>query len=308
MALLLAVIAISIVTCRSWHRTTEDLIVGYLPTWQYECYQDIDFDMLTDICIAFVNPDSAGNLSCAIPDDALDKIVKKAHKNGVKVLIAMGGGNGYANYTALTSDGKSIKAFDKKIADWLDEHDLDGVDINIEGDVEPEFWDNYDAWIRDLKKRCGKGDRIVSCAVATWFDRNISDKTLDRFDHISVMAYDNKSDSENPATLGYAEENMKYFSEERDVSPEKLLLGIPFYGYRYRNGVCTGEVVTYYEIATYNKGSENADASGTCRYNGIDTVKAKTKLGCEYGGVMVWALGQDASGRKSLLRAINEAM
>ena len=307
--IVLVMIAV-LVALFTWHpvinRDPDVRVVGYLPTWYYECYKDIDYDVLTDVTIAFINPNSEGNLSSGIPDDALKKVIKKAHRKHVNVNAALGGGNGYANYTELTKDKKSIREFDKKIVKYLDEYDFDGVDINIEGDVEPEFWDNYDYWIKDLSKRCGK--KKVSCAIASWFDQYISDDTLDRFDYISVMAYDNKSSGENPATYNYAAGMIEHFAENRGVPKDKLLLGIPFYGYRYRNNVCTGEVVTYNEIATYNKGSENSDASGTCRYNGIDTVKAKTKLGLEYGGVMVWSLGQDASGRKSLLKAIGDTL
>ena len=283
-------------------------VVGYLPSWYYGCYKDIDYDVLTDLSIAFVNPDSAGNMSLGIADETLKSIVKKAHRNHVRVIASLGGGNGYANYTSLTSDKKSIKEFDSKIIEYLKAHDFDGVDINIEGDVEPEFWDNYDMWIKDLAKKCRKEKFSISCAIASWFDDYISDETLDRFDYISVMAYDNKSSAENPSTYNYAVGMIEHFAEDRNVDKDKLLVGIPFYGYRYRNNICTGEVVTFHEIATYNKDSEKSDASGTCRYNGIDTVKAKTQLGLEYGGVMVWALGQDASGKKSLLRAIGEEL
>ena len=87
------------------------------------------------------------------------------------------------------------------------------------------------------------------------------------------------------------------------------MLGIPFYGYRYdANGTCTGKVVTYKEVATYNADSEYDDISGTCRYNGINTVSKKALLGADYGGVMVWALGQDMTGKTSLLKAISDTL
>ncbi len=293
--------------CSSSHSDTR--IVGYLPTWYYQCYTDIDFADLTHINIAFVNPDSDGNMSCSIPDGELKKIIKKAHHHKVKVIAALGGGGGYRHYTDLTENKSLIKDFDNKIMDYIKEYGFDGIDLNIEGDVEPEFWANYDIWVRDLAKKCHKSGLILSCAVASWFDSSIDEETLERFDFISVMAYDNKGSNENHSTYEYAESCLSYFENERNIDRDRLVLGIPFYGYRYdESGNCTGKVVTYKEVATYNEDSEYDDASGTCRYNGINTVSKKALLGADYGGVMVWALGQDMTGKASLLRAISDTL
>ena len=305
LALLLVLIFMK--SCSSSHSDTR--IVGYLPSWYYQCYHDADFADLTHINIAFVNPDSDGNMKCSIPDKELKKIIKKAHHHKVRVLAALGGGGGYRHYTDLTSDKTAIKAFDDKIIEYIQKYDFDGIDLNIEGDVEPEFWDSYDIWAKDLSKKCRKNNLILSCAVASWFDGYIDEKTLDRFDFISVMAYDNRGSSENHSTYEYAQSCLSYFENERNVDKDKLVLGIPFYGYRYdANGTCTGKVVTYKEVATYNADSEYDDISGTCRYNGISTVSKKALLGADYGGVMVWALGQDMTGKTSLLKAISDTL
>ena len=305
LALLLVLIFMK--SCSSSHSDTR--IVGYLPSWYYQCYHDVDFADLTHINIAFVNPDSDGNMKCSIPDKELKKIIRKAHHHKVKVIAALGGGGGYRHYTDLTSGRASIKAFDDKIIEYIQKYGFDGIDLNIEGDVESEFWKSYDIWVKDLSKKCRKNSLILSCAVASWFDGYIEEKTLDRFDFISVMAYDNRGSSENHSTYEYAQSCLSYFENERNVDKDKLVLGIPFYGYRYdANGTCTGKVVTYKEVATYNADSEYDDISGTCRYNGINTVSKKALLGADYGGVMVWALGQDMTGKTSLLKAISDTL
>lgn len=298
--------AVLIVRCGTSHQKADTRVVGYLPTWYFSELETIDFSALTHLNISFVNPDADGNLHCSLADENIHKIVKKAHRHDVKVLAALGGGGGYTNYTALTKDRASMKEFDKKIIEYVKEYNLDGIDLNIEGDVEPEFWNTYDDWVKDLEKRCRQENLILSCAVASWFDGYITDTTLNRFDFISVMAYDNKGDS-NPSSYDFAVRQMEYFSS-RNLPDSKLVLGVPFYGYRYENGYCTGKVVTFREIATYNEDSEYVDESGTCRYNGIDTITAKTELSKEYGGVMIWCLGQDATGSKSLLDAIDRCL
>ena len=147
-ALLLVLIFMK--SCSSSHSDTR--IVGYLPSWYYQCYHDVDFADLTHINIAFVNPDSDGNMKCSIPDKELKKIIRKAHHHKVKVIAALGGGGGYRHYTNLTSDRASIKAFDDKIIEYTQKYGFDGIDLNIEGDVESEFWKSYDIWVKDLSK------------------------------------------------------------------------------------------------------------------------------------------------------------
>ena len=39
-------------------------VIGYLPTYRFNWLNDIEFDRLTHVNIAFANPDSLGNLSC----------------------------------------------------------------------------------------------------------------------------------------------------------------------------------------------------------------------------------------------------
>jgi len=71
--------------------------------------------------------------------------------------------------------------------------------------------------------------------------------------------------------------------------------------------------MNYRQIVEKYPGSESldeipVDEGKTMYYNGIPTIKKKTQLAKEMaGGIMIWQLGGDAKGKKSLLRAINEA-
>ena len=51
------------------------------------------------------------------------------------------------------------------------------------------------------------------------------------------------------------------------------------------------------------------DDNGETYWNGIPTVQAKTQLALgRVGGILVWELGQDATGNLSLGRAIDKAI
>src|SRR6185437_7461266 len=86
-------------------------------------------------------------------------------------------------------------------------------------------------------------------------------------------------------------------------------MGVPFYGYGWGtyNQYATG--VSFATIVANYPGSEDTDIIGSganaIYYNGIPTIQAKTAYAAQNGsGIMIWELGQDASGNKSLLKAI----
>ena len=74
------------------------------------------------------------------------------------------------------------------------------------------------------------------------------------------------------------------------------MLGVPFYG---RPGY-----VGYARIVESGGDPEKDEFHGI-HYNGLRTIRAKTRLAlAQGGGVMIWELSQDLPGRRSLLRAI----
>src|SRR5690606_16668941 len=93
---------------------------------------------------------------------------------------------------------------------------------------------------------------------------------------------------------------------------EKLVLGVPFYGYGF--GSYKSDY-TYASILTeFGFDAANHDLIGTAcagcdyiTYNGAATINAKTRLGIEEGaGVMIWELSQDVAGANSLLKVIDD--
>ncbi len=52
-------------------------IVGYLPDWNYRPFSELDLSQLTNINIAFCNPDENGSLYCNIPESKLKTLSLK---------------------------------------------------------------------------------------------------------------------------------------------------------------------------------------------------------------------------------------
>ena len=121
-------------------------VVAYVPNWidLDEFAQTIDYAKITHINIAFENPvDESGELSFNKKDQAL---ITQARAHKVKVLVSIGGGAASGNkkllnrYFDLLTDAKR-KGFATKLANYVVEHDLDGLDVDIEGPSnQPGLW------------------------------------------------------------------------------------------------------------------------------------------------------------------------
>ena len=81
------------------------------------------------------------------------------------------------------------------------------------------------------------------------------------------------------------------------------MLGVPFYGYSASSGY-----TAYKDILAQNPNAYTADFMNGWYYNGDATIRTKTELGKQYGGMMIWELSQDASGDRSLLKIIKDTL
>ena len=275
-------------------------VVGYIPNWSYGCYQTVDWSALTHLNIAFVNPDANGNLNHGFweGDHVLTNIVNKAHENNVKVLISLGGAGGSANYPELTASDK-VDGFCQKIITFMNNNNIDGVDIDVEGEVDNAFWNNYENFVSKLRVQCNNNNKLLTTAVGQWYAYKISDSTFQYFDFVNVMAYD--GDKSQHSSYDLAQSMLNYF-EGRGIAKDKLVLGVPFYGYT----TDTGSYTAYKDIISQYPNNWTSDYAGNYAYNGTETMARKTKLGKEYGGIMIWELSQDVTGDKSLLKAIKD--
>ena len=281
-------------------------VIGYLPDWSYSAYKTMDLSDLTHINIAFCNPDTSGKLSCMIPDDELKALVAAAHEKGVKVLASLGGAGGSDNYPALVKTTETMTAFNGKIMDFCETYGLDGIDLDIEGDVDTAFWDTYEQWCLSLRSCCDERGMLLTTATAYWIAVHISNTAMKCFDIVNIMAYDNDTDPASHSTYDYAVESLKTFNIERGVPKSKLVLGVPFYGRGYNaDGTLSwASYESFSSLVSENAENYNRDSYNGIAYNGAETMRRKCELAKAYGGIMIWEISQDAAGEYSLLSLI----
>jgi GH18 family chitinase len=296
-------------------------IVTYLPTWKGgypNSINSFDARKVTHICIAFANPDAAGNL--IVTDNGqsgVATIVNAAHAKNAKVMISIGGWNcPVATYSNLLRTKKA--AFVATILKYVADNNLDGVDVDLEGNVvdgNNVTAAEYQAFIVALGDGLHAAGKEISAALANWFSQYITTTAMNKFDFLNMMAYDLAIAPQNAAgphsPMSWAQDNFNHW-RNKGMPANKLVLGVPFYGYAWGTMAAAGASQDYCDIVTKYPGAENTDQQGSgsnvIHYNGIPTIKAKAQyvMSSQMGGIMIWEqIGDCPSGPKSLLDAIN---
>lgn len=281
-------------------------IVAYLPKYTSTLADHInafDFSKVTHLNIAFFNPDVNGNFP-ASQGTGLDTIVSKAHLNNVKVLLSLGGGSNQSQYANLLTSANRA-AFITKVVNLVSQYNVDGIDVDLEGDNIDE---NYEAFITGLSAQLKPNGKLLTAAVAWWTRDRVTDSCLAVFDFINVMAYDKAGDEHSP--YSYAKQHVEYWKGQRGLAAAKIVVGVPFYGLYTLSGNL--QSMKYSEITAQYPGAENKDTvrrpdGAIVNYNGIPTIQNKTAYAQqEAGGIMFWQVLQDATGSLSLLNAIHD--
>ncbi|MDO6430244.1 glycosyl hydrolase family 18 protein [Flavitalea sp. BT771] len=284
-------------------------VVGYLPRGVDLSGQTgmPDLGKITHLNIAFMNPDSTG----AFPaDENISKLTALAHASGVSVLLSIGGGNPPAHLKTLLG-GSHQAALVQALAALTEQYNCDGIDVDLEGD----FIDgNYERFVKNLAVALRAKKKLMTAAIATAYANSYTDAALAQYDFVNIMSYDKTGPwtPSNPgphAPYSMAVDDLAYWGGTRGIPKAKMTLGLPFYGYGF--GANAPESMSYQDIVNKYPASWNVDqltvpGGGIVYYNGYATIQDKTALALKNaGGVMIWQLLQDATGERSLLKAIN---
>lgn len=266
---------------------------------------------ITHLNIAFINPDSSGNFR---QDLAIGTLIKKAHNKNVKVLASIAGGGPHPYYSALLQDNKR-EMFIENLVAMTKLYQFDGIDVDLEGD---DIDDNYEKFVIELAALLHESHKIITAAIATTYKDKLPDKTLKQFDFVNVMSYDRTGpwrpqDPGDPSPYSMAVEDLDYWHNIRQIPKNKLVLGLPFYGYGFGKADSPVISMNYKQIvALYPQelsDTLNLPENMVMYFNNLATIKKKTKLALQKGGgVMIWQILGDAEGKQSLLSAINSVI
>jgi GH18 family chitinase len=287
-------------------------VVGYLMGSNFDKIDLLELDRLTHLNLAFANPDQQGNLVFGNGID-LKPVVSKGHGLGLKVFVSLAGG-GRPDTTIWKSvlDPANRTAFISNILSFVETNNLDGVDVDIEWNLLPTIDSLYTPFVVELRKALHeKGKSITTALGATDLHPAVTQQSLEAYDFINVMVYD-KTGSWRPDDIGphspysYAEEAMAYWIEERGIPADRIILGVPFYGFDFTP---PAQYISYRNLIKEDPANAYRDSVDSKYFNGITTIVKKTELAKkELGGIMIWEISQDTLGHMSLLRAIDQTL
>ncbi len=287
-------------------------VVGYLLGGNFDQIDSLEIEKLTYLNLAFANPDQAGNL---IFDGNyyVKPIVKKGHDAGLKVFISLGGG-GRPDTTIWKSvlQPQNKGNFIAKIMEYVEANNFDGVDVDVEGNLLPYVGETYNPFVIELRKALhAKGKGITAALGATHFHEAVHQDALEAYDFINVMVYD-KTGIWRPDVVGphspyaFAEEAIKFWTEDKKIPAHLITLGVPFYGFDFSP---PARYIDFKEIIKNDSTLAYLDSVGMRYYNGIPTIVRKVELAKKtLGGVMIWEISSDARGDLSLLRSLDQTI
>lgn len=326
----------------------EAAVVGYYAGWAaYQGYtpDKIPTGRFTHINYAFAAIDPAKN-AVVLTDPATDKANLAAlralrdRQPGLKLLISVGGWDDSTYFSDIASTAARRTAFARSCVDFVLTYGLDGVDLDWEYPVSggasgtthrPQDKQNFTLLLQEIRNMLdsqGRQDGKTYClTIAGGADRGYLRQiepaaVAELVDYVFLMAYDytGRWDSRTGlnAPLSGVEDSVDAWLGQ-GVPPEKLVLGMPLYGWAFQgvtggSGGLRGSYATV-SSASYDKVVSqylNASAYRLTRheedqvpslygsgrfvtYDDPQSIAAKAELARDRGllGVGFWELSQD---------------
>ena len=298
-------------------KNTSAKVIGYLPWYRFSQNDKIEYCKLTHLNIAFANPETDGTIM--LPNNSsgitLQNITStaKSKNNKIKIYISLAGGGissavleRWKNFLANPQD-RSVLV--NKIISFVTDNNLDGVDVDLEWEAVTQGYSDFVIELKSALTSKGKG-MTAALPGTTKFD-NITEEALQTFDFINIMAYDftgpwNPSKPGQHSSYNHAIESIDFWKNSIGITSEKLILGVPFYGYDFVNSN-TVNAFTFSSMVELSNANADIDNVGTKFYNGRSTIRSKVQLASnEVNGIMIWELGQDSFSEYSLLKTIHK--
>lgn len=274
-------------------------VVGYFPDYKISSVDDSVAISLTDIVFFSIEPKADGGLDLGRFGSAAQGKLKamRVANPGLRVHIAVGGWGRSDGFAAMSLDSLTRRRFVTSLRTLCQTHNLAGVDYDWEFPANSAENKAYADLLVDTRDAF-KGYNL-QVSVALNVHQHLEQAAYEAVDRIHLMSYDH---SGRHSTYDQAVSDVNNFLN-RGVPANVICLGVPFYGRQIDNFSQSASyaaiVDEYYPIAA-------VDEIEGMYFNGRDTIARKAAFAFDSGlrGIMIWEIGQDASGDFSLLHAI----
>ncbi|MGB8956330.1 MAG: glycosyl hydrolase family 18 protein [Tumebacillaceae bacterium] len=276
-----------------------------------------------------------GNIKPRVTPTQIRELVADAHRRNVKILASIHNTDRVSGVSRVELAHSVMTAhrmtFFRNLFALLSEYGFDGVNLDIEHLSEGDRG-LYTEFVRDLTERAHRQGKLVTVDVLG--DARKEPYSLD-FDYpglsaavnyLGIMTYDQFKPSEAApgpvASLPWVEETLQRALQE-GVPPEKILLGIPAYGYDWTVGQPGARALSYEAVERLRNQHKSvvsfhptfkvphltyADGKGQQHevwYENARSISLKLDLVRKYGlgGIIFWRLGLEDPAAWGVLRA-----
>ncbi len=297
----------------------EKKLIGYVTNWSVNSF--IDYANLTHAFFSFLKPSTNGSLlEYTMEQEILfSDFLKQTKKHGCKRFISLGGGGDEA-FPVMAANSEARKNFISNVIAFCKEKKFNGIDMDWEAMDNEAEKKNYTILMKEFRNAVTSENLEFTATIGfgDYWCKWIENEALQQADWIQLMIYDQTgtwtaSPFGNHASFEHYVQAQQYWVD-RGFAKEKIVLGLPFYGYKFASkSGGSGAALKYSEIVAgfpaMNFSEDQTPGTDWCFFNGPDMIRKKTAYALEngFGGVMVWEMSQDSEGEKSLHKAIMEA-
>lgn len=308
-------------------------VFGFDPWWVDDSY--LHYDLLTTIACFGVEAREDGEIENPYDFPShWSSMIDYAHRAGVRVVLTLFSFDSWTIHKILTTSRDSLI---ENLLSLVKSAEIEGVNIDFEG-VSFKDRENLVRFMEALTNRFHKqllGSYVTICTPAVDWQDAFDYKSLGEIvDGLFIMGYDYHwmgSEIAGPVAplSGWGRYNISrtidtYLSE---VSPDRLILGCPYYGYDWptesdtvkskTKGKGTAKTYSQARLASQVYGRRWDKESKTpwylynsfhqCWWDDEESLKEKYRLGMEkeLKGIGMWALGYDGD-RPELWTALRE--
>jgi GH18 family chitinase len=276
-------------------------IAGYLPEYRLAQVDVESLGGLTDLILFSAEPNADGSLNMTRLESApWEKLLTYKTKHRVRLLLAVGGWERSTHFAAVAASDQARQRFIRGVLQTALAKRLDGIDIDWEHPRTAAEEESYGQLLAGLRSAFGPHGLQLTVTIGSW--QRLPPAAIEAVDAVQVMSYDKEGEH---ATEDAARKDVQALLDA-GIPPGKIVLGVPFYG----RHVETREAKAYRNLVAEFSPAPETDRIGEVYFNGPVTLRRKVDFAVEagLGGVMIWELGHDAPGEKSLLRAVREAV
>lgn len=271
------------------------VVYGFLPYWNLKYSNYLHLDLLTHLAYFGIDYNADGSLQVRMDDGSLEPGLQKLTSSTVQDILAAA--RSHKTKNILTMRGMTMDIIEgivnspsnrqraiQSTLKVLTENNFDGLNLDFEyaGTPDNNTKRNFTTFVHELSSACKLTLRGCEVSISVFADSGQKDRIWDfpalapHLDLVVVMAYDYFRSSStqagpvSPLRGSCANRSGSAACLDSDISthlgaiskllpPEKILLGVPFYGYEWQTST-SGFLSNTYEdsggIATYKRVKE----------------------------------------------------